>query len=205
MYVPPHFKVDDDAAWQIVRDAGAGSLVINTDEGMASVFVPVLVSEDRRTIRFHVARANPWWRAVSDGTEVLAIFLAASAYVSPNLYPSRVESPGVVPTWNYVACEVRGQLRVHDDLEWTSRLVHDLTDHFESGNTPPWRVEDSPHDYIGHQLTAIVGLEIDVSSIQGKAKLSQNRPEVDHDNVRENFAQGNLGEQNVASRMNLDD
>ena len=205
MYVPPHFKVDDDAAWQIVRDAGAGSLVINTDEGMASVFVPVLVSEDRRTIRFHVARANPWWRAVSDGTDVLAIFLAASAYVSPNLYPSRAESPGVVPTWNYVACEVRGQLRVHDDLEWTSRLVHDLTDHFEAGNTPPWRVEDSPHDYIGHQLTAIVGLEIDVSSIQGKAKLSQNRPEVDHDNVRENFAKGTLGEQNVASRMNLDD
>jgi transcriptional regulator len=204
MYVPPKFKVDDDAAWQIVRDAGAGTLVINTEEGMVSVFVPVLVSEDRRTIRFHVARANPWWRAVTDGTEVLALFLAASAYVTPNLYPSRMESPGVVPTWNYVVCEVRGQLRLHDDLEWTSRQVHDLTDHFEAGNTPPWRVEYSPHDYIGHQLTAIVGLEIEVSSVQGKAKLSQNRPEMDHDNVRENFAQGTLGEQNVASRMNLD-
>jgi transcriptional regulator len=203
MYVPPHFKVDEDAAWQIVLDAGAGMLVINTDEGLESVFVPVIVSEDRRTIRFHVARANAWWRAVKEDQEVLAIFLVASAYVSPNLYPSRVEHPGVVPTWNYVACEVRGRLRVHDDKEWTSNQVHDLTDHFESGNTPPWRVEDSPADYIGHQLAAIVGLEIDVRSIQGKAKLSQNRPDVDHDNVQEAFKVGSLNEQNVASRMNL--
>jgi transcriptional regulator len=203
MYVPPHFKVDEDAAWKIVLDAGAGMLVINTDEGLESVFVPVIVSEDRRTIRFHVARANAWWRAVKEDHEVLAIFLAASAYVSPNLYPSRVEHPGVVPTWNYVACEVRGRLSVHDDKEWTSTQVHDLTDHFESGNTPPWRVEDSPADYIGHQLAAIVGLEIDVRSIQGKAKLSQNRPDVDHDNVQEAFKGGSLSEQNVASRMNI--
>ena len=204
MYVPPMFKVEEDAAWQIVLDAGAGMLVITTDGGLASVFVPVMPSEDRRTVRFHVARANPWWKAVSEGAEVLGLFLVASAYVSPNLYPSRSESPGVVPTWNYVACELRGVLHLHDDLEWTSQQVHDLTDHFESGNTPPWRVEDSPAEYIGHQLTAIVGLEIEVTSIQGKAKMSQNRPEIDHDNVREHFTTGSWSEQNAASRMNLD-
>lgn len=205
MYVPALFKVDDDEAWQIVHDAGAAMLVTATQEGLASVFVPVLPSQDRRTISFHVARANPWWRSVNEGTEVLALFLAASAYVSPNLYPSRSESPGVVPTWNYVACEVRGRLRVHDDLEWTSNQVHDLTSRFEANNRPPWRVEDSPAEYIGHQLTAIVGLEIEVDSIQGKAKLSQNRPEIDHDHVREHFAQGSWAEQNVALRMNLDE
>jgi transcriptional regulator len=204
MYVPPHFKVDEDAAWRIVLDAGAGVLVITTDQGLESVFVPVIVSDDRRTIRFHVARANAWWRAVKEDQEVLAIFLSASAYVSPNLYPSRVDEPGVVPTWNYESCEVRGRLSVHDNKEWTSQQVHDLTDHFEEGDTPPWRVEDSPAEYIGHQLAAIVGMEIDVRSIQGKAKLSQNRPEVDHDNVREAFKTGSLREQNVASRMNHD-
>jgi transcriptional regulator len=203
MYVPPNFRVDEDAAWQIISDAGAATLVINTDEGLASVYVPMLVSEDRRTIRFHVARANPWWRAVEEGAQVLAIFVAASAYVSPNLYPSRLESPGVVPTWNYVSCEVHGTLSVHDDPTWLADQVRALTDHFEAGNTPPWRVEEAGDTYIGHQLSAIVGLELQVVSIQGKAKLSQNRPEIDHDNVRENFARGSLSEQNVASRMNL--
>jgi transcriptional regulator len=204
MYVPPNFKVDEAAAWRIVDDAGAGMLVINADEGLMSVFVPVVTSEDRRTIRFHVARANAWWRAVKDDDEVLAIFLAASAYVSPSLYPSRLESPGVVPTWNYVACEVRGRLQVHDDKEWTSRQIHDLTDHFESGRSPQWHVEDSPAEYIGHQLSAIVGLELEVTSIVGKAKLSQNRPEIDHDNVRDTFSEGTLGERNVSSRMTLE-
>jgi transcriptional regulator len=204
MYVPPNFKVDDAAAWKIVDDAGAGMLIINTDEGLSSVFVPVVTSEDRRTIRFHVARANAWWRAVEDGLEVLAIFLTASAYVSPSLYPSRTESPGVVPTWNYVACEVRGRLYVHDDEQWTSTQIHDLTDHFESDRSPKWRVEDSPADYNGHQLSAIVGIEIEVTSIQGKAKLSQNRPEIDHDNVRDSFAHGTLSERNVSTRMNLE-
>ena len=70
MYVPPMFKVEEDAAWQIVLDAGAGMLVITTDGGLASVFVPVMPSEDRRTVRFHVARANPWWKAVSEGADV---------------------------------------------------------------------------------------------------------------------------------------
>ncbi|MGC1420542.1 MAG: FMN-binding negative transcriptional regulator [Acidimicrobiales bacterium] len=204
MYVPPNFKVDEAAAWRVVDDAGAGMLVINTDEGLMSVFVPVVTSEDRRTIRFHVARANAWWRAVEDGDEVLALFLAASAYVSPSLYPSRLDSPGVVPTWNYVACEVRGRLRVHDDKEWTSTQIHDLTDHFESGRSPRWHVEDSPAEYIGHQLSAIVGFELEVTSIVGKAKLSQNRPGIDHDNVRDTFSEGSLSERNVSSRMTLD-
>jgi transcriptional regulator len=103
-----------------------------------------------------------------------------------------------------VACEVRGRLTVRDDKEWTSNQVHELTDYFEAANRPPWRVQDSPADYIGHQLSAIVGIELAVASIQGKAKLSQNRPDVDHDNVRDAFAQGDLSEQNVASRMTLD-
>jgi len=205
MYVPPKHAVDEEAAWRIVDEAGAGMLVIPTPEGLQSVYVPVVPSEDRRSITSHVARANRWWREVEEGSEVLAIFLTASAYVSPSLYPSRAQSPGVVPTWNYVACEVRGRLRVHDDPEWLAAQVRHVTDRMEEGREPRWRVEDSPEEYIGHQLAAIVGIEIDVTSIQGKAKLSQNRPEVDHDNVRETFATGSLRERIVASQMRVDE
>jgi transcriptional regulator len=178
-------------------------LVITTAQGLASVFVPVLVGEDRTKVLAHVAKANPWWRSIEDGAEVLGLFLAASAYVSPSNYPSRFESPGVVPTWNYVACELRGRVHVHDDVQWLGSQVRALTESFETGRDPQWRVDDAPAHFIDLQLKAIVGLEIDVVSIEGKAKLSQNRPEIDHDSVRDNLAQGTLGERNVAQRMSL--
>jgi transcriptional regulator len=201
MYVPPKFSIHDDLAWQVVKDAGAGMLVIGTPDGLASVFVPVVVSEDRRTLTSHVARANPWWRSAAEGIEVLGLFLVASAYVTPSYYPSRAESPGVVPTWNYVAAEVRGRLTLRDDPQWKAHQVRSVTGTFEAGRDPEWRVEDSPTQYIEQQLKAIVGIEIEVLSIEGKAKLSQNRPVIDHDSVREHLAKGSLAEQIVARRM----
>lgn len=204
MYVPSKHAVDEEAAWAIVREAGAGMLVVAAPDGLQSVFVPVIVSEDRTKILSHVAKANSWWRGVSDGDEVLGLFVVASAYVSPSNYPSRFESPGVVPTWNYVAAEVRGRVSVHDEAAWLQRQVRDLTAHFESGRSPQWRVDDAPAQYVDRQVKAIVGLEIDVVAIQGKAKLSQNRPDVDHDAVRDNLAQGTPAERNVAARMTDD-
>ena len=201
MYVPPTFALDDDASWDVVRDAGAATLVYSGESGLVSVFVPVVVSPDRALLRAHVARANPWWRSIDDGAEVLGLFVSASAYVSPSYYPSRFEDPGVVPTWNYVAVEVRGRLHVHDDAAWLGEQVRDLTSTFEAGRTPQWRVDDAPADYVERQLRAIVGITIDVESIEGKAKLSQNRPDVDHDAVRDHLGAGTLAERNVASRM----
>ena len=204
MYVPPKHAIDEEAAWAIIREAGAGMLVVAKSAGLQSVFVPVVVSEDRTKILTHVAKANSWWRSLNDGDEVLGLFLVASAYVSPSNYPSRFESPGVVPTWNYVAAEVRGRLTVHDDPDWLQRQVRLLTSQFEAGRSPQWRVEDAPSEYVDRQVKAIVGIEIDVVAIQGKAKLSQNRPEVDHDSVRDNLAQGSPADRNVAARMNDD-
>ncbi len=201
MYVPPKFAVDDDEAWKIVGDAGAAMLVIDTPEGLASVYVPILVNGDRTILATHVARANPWWKSVGEGTEVLALFLAASAYVTPLYYPSRLESPNVVPTWNYVAVEIRGTATIHDDLEWKWRQTGLVTEHFERGFDPPWRADDLDPKYREGQLNAIVGIEIQVKSIEGKEKLSQNRPEIDRVNVREKFSEGSLGERIVAERM----
>jgi transcriptional regulator len=204
VYVPPKHAVDEEAAWAIIREAGAGMLVVAKSDGLQSVFVPVVVSEDRTKILSHVAKANSWWRSLSDGDQVLGLFLVASAYVSPSNYPSRFESPGMVPTWNYVAAEVRGRLTVHDDPDWLQRQVRVLTGQFEAGRSPEWRVEDAPSEYVERQVKAIVGIEIDVEAIQGKAKLSQNRPAVDHDSVRDNLAQGTAAERNVAARMTDD-
>ncbi len=201
MYVPAKHAVDDDVAWSIVREVGAGMLVAHTTEGLNSLFVPVVVSDDCTTILTHVAKANPWWRPLHDGDEVLGLFLAASAYVSPSFYPTRFERPDVVPTWNYVAAEVRATVRVHDDPEWLSRQVRLVTKQFEAGRSPEWNVDDSSPTYVAAQLKAIVGIELEVIEITGKAKLSQNRPEIDHDSVRDNLAQGSPSERNVAARM----
>lgn len=201
MYVPQNFAMDDEAAWTIVEEAGAGTLVVSNSEGLSSVFVPVIVSDDRTKVFSHVAKANGWWKGVRDGSEVLALFVVASAYVSPSNYPSRLENPGVVPTWNYVAAEVRGHVTLHQDPQWKLNQVSNLTEHFEHGREPEWRVRDTDEHYRDAQLRAIVGVEIDVIAIQGKAKLSQNRPGVDHDQVRANFATGTLRERNVARRM----
>ena len=204
MYVPPKFSVEQEAAWKIVKEAGAGLLVASSPEGMESIFVPVVVSEDRTKMTSHLAKANKWWRALKDGDEVLAVFLAASAYVSPSNYPSRFENSGVVPTWNFVMAEVRGTVTVHPDAEWLKKQTTSVTEEFERQRNPQWLVSEMPSEFYDQQLKAIVGIEILVTDIQGKAKLSQNRPEIDHNSVRDNFAQGTLGEQNVANRMNLD-
>jgi transcriptional regulator len=204
VYVPPKHAIDEEAAWDVIREAGAGMLVVQTPEGLQSVFVPVVVTEDHTKILTHVAKANSWWRSLKDGDEVLGLFLVASAYVSPSNYPSRFDAPGVVPTWNYVAAEVRGRLTVHDDVDWLQRQVRLVTSQFEAGRSPEWHIEDAPSEYVERQVKAIVGIEIEVIAVTGKAKLSQNRPGIDHDTVRDNLAQGSAPERNVAARMTDD-
>lgn len=201
MYVPSKFAVDDDDAWQIVSDAGAGMLVKAGTNGLASVFVPVIVSQDRKTMRSHLARANPWWKDVDNQMNVLGLFVAASAYVTPSYYPSRLKNPSVVPTWNYVVAEVRGQLTLRDDAPWKLDQVRALTHHFEEGRDPEWLVDGLDDDFRDRQLNGIVGIEIAVTGIEGKAKMSQNRPEEDERSVRDHLLEGSLQERNVAQRM----
>ncbi len=203
MYTLPSFKLDDDDAWSMVNEAGAGFYVRPSTSGLLSVFAPIVVGDDRRTISTHVARANDWWRD-ADGDEVLVLVLAASTYVSPRHYPSRLTSPEVVPTWNYVAAEIRGTVRVHDDATWTRTQAEGQTEHFESSAEAPWHVRDAPDEFIERQVRAIVGVSVVVTSIEGKAKLSQNRPEVDHHEVRRALAEGSLTEREVARWMGDD-
>lgn len=147
--------------------------------------LPLLVDPDpapNGTLRGHVARANPLWRQAPEGN-VLAVFQGPQAYVTPSWYPSKREHGKVVPTWNYAVVHVRGPLVVHEDREWLRDLVSRLTLSQEAGRSQPWGVGDAPAEYIDRMLEAIVGIEIPVTSIEGKWKVSQNRAQADRDGV----------------------
>jgi transcriptional regulator len=134
------------------------------------------------TLLGHVARNNDHWCEPVIG-EAMVIVRGPDAYVSPTWYPSKSEHGRVVPTWNYVTAHVYGELVVHDDIEWVARLVRRLTDRYEATNQPPWSVDDAPRTFIAGQLRAIVGVEVRITRVQAKFKLSQNRPAGDVDGV----------------------
>ena len=201
MFVPPSFAVDADEAWAIVEAAGAGVLVHHGVNGLASVVVPFVLGADRATLTTHVAKSNDWWRDVADGDEVLIVFLAASGYVSPSYYPSRLTGTPHVPTWNYVATEVHGTVQVHHDREWLAAQTRALTDQFEASRTPPWSVDETAADYLDRQYGGIVGLTVTVTALTGKTKLSQNRTESDRQFVRQSLAAGSGSERVVAEWM----
>ncbi len=184
MYRPAAFDVADrDELFDLIERAAFGHLVTMGQGGFDATGLPFLV--DRRAgpagrLRGHVARANTQWRSI-DGVTALVLFPITDGYVSPSSYPSKAEHGKVVPTWNYEVVHVHGAVQIHDDPEWLREVVVDLTDRHEAARSvePPWAVTDAPADFIDRQLRAIVGIEVQIESIEGKRKLSQNRSEAD--------------------------
>ena len=184
MYLPQHFQAGDEQLQQLLA-RGAGDLVTSTPDGLIASFLPFLHEPEtggHGALIGHLARANPQWQHAPQG-ESLVILRGPDAYISPNLYPSRLEDPKVVPTWNYLTAHVYGTLVVHDDPTWVEALVRRLTDHHEVDEQPPWSVEEVPAGYLKGRLRAIVGLELQITRIEAKAKLSQNRPDIDRPSV----------------------
>ena len=176
MYLPRHFEQTNPAALRaLIHDHLLATLVTFGSEGLDANFVPFLVIEEAGKIylRGHVARANPVWMCTRDGSEALAVFRGPDAYVSPSWYASKTETGKVLPTWAYVAVPARGKLRIKDEGGWVRQLVETLTMQHEAGRTPPWAVADAPVDYMDAMVRAIVGIEIEVSNLQGKWKLCQ--------------------------------
>ncbi|SHN47535.1 FMN-binding negative transcriptional regulator [Cryptosporangium aurantiacum] len=187
MYVPSHFAVSPGRVAELLRHGGFAHLVTPTADGLVSTPLPLLYDDDagrggHGALLGHVARNNPHWRDLPD-TESLAIFAGPDAYVSPGYYASKREHGRVVPTWNYEVLHVHGRLIAHDDVEWLRELVTRLTDAHEAGRDAPWHVTDAPERFIDGQLRAIVGLELVITRVESKAKLSQNRPEADQEGV----------------------
>ena len=190
MYVPKHFAVADADVIDLLRHHGAADLVTATAEGLVATFLPFVFDPmvgERGALLGHVARNNDQWRRPPVG-DALVIVRGPDAYITPSWYAAKTEHGRVVPTWNYVTAHVYGRLVVHDDPSWVQALVRRLTAKHESGFDRPWSVDDAPERYIAGQLRAIVGLELVISRIEAKAKLSQNRPAADIDGVIEGLA-----------------
>ncbi len=192
MYLPAHFAESRaEVLHALIRSHPLGLLVTqNGDGSIAANDIPFVLdaSDDGSpgVLRAHVARANPLWRTARGDVESLVVFQGPQGYVSPAWYPGKAEHGRVVPTWNYVVVQARGALRAIDDREWLRAFVTRLTDRHEGPRPAPWAVTDAPADYVDTMLGAIVGIEMPVTSLVGKWKVSQNRPAAD----REGVAQG---------------
>lgn len=177
MYTPASMEMDELEARSLVDTVGSGWLVTTGPDGApVATLLPILWRGDR--VIAHLAKANSHWRDL-DGARALLIVGGPDAYVSPSWYPSKAEHGRVVPTWNYLAVHLTGTVTVHHDPEWLRAMVTDLTERHEGGRTDPWAVTDAPADFIDGLLRAIVGVEMVVERVEGKAKLSQKRPEPD--------------------------
>ncbi len=130
----------------------------------------------------HVARANPVWQQAG-GSDVLVVFHGPQAYVTPSWYETKREHGKAVPTWNYVVVHAHGRLRTIDDPDWLLGNLEALVAHHEAGFAEPWQISDAPPDYIDKMLTAIIGIEIELTGLKGKWKISQNQPSVNRAGV----------------------
>jgi transcriptional regulator len=179
MYNPPAFVENDPAELRAMMLAASLPILISpTQEGLVATHLPLLFEAPDRLIG-HVARANPHWREYDPAAESLAIFTAADGYVSPSWYATKGESGKVVPTWNYQAVHAAGRLEIVEEPDILLHIVTSLTGRHEASRPNPWAVSDAPAEYIAAQLKAIVGLVLHITKLEGKAKLSQNRPKAD--------------------------
>ena len=204
MYLPDHFE--ETRAEELLRTISAhplGALVVNGPHGLDANHVPFLIDEKSggKKLLAHVARASPLWREVRDGSEVLVIFGAGDAYISPNWYPSKHEAHRQVPTWNYRVVHVHGQLHVRDDEGFVRSVVARLTRTHEVriGSAKPWKMTDSSAEYIGEMISKVVGIEVEIRRMVGKWKLSQNKERRDRINAAEELRK--RGEHQISGAM----
>jgi transcriptional regulator len=180
MYTPNNFEQSDpDQLKALITNYPFATLITYSEAGLEANHIPFLLnsSADTDVLQGHVAKSNPLWKTLKDQAEVLVIFHGPNTYISPNYYPTTQDTEKAVPTWNYVTVHVKGVMSyIHDD-DWKMDLVTHLTNQHESEQAIPWTVLDAPKDFTQKMLSAIVGIEIDILSMEGKWKLSQNQPE----------------------------
>lgn len=179
MYLPTLFaEIRSEELHRIIRQHPLGMLVTHTAAGLEANHLPFVLEASQGpagTLLAHVARANPIWTEVRDGDSVLVVFRGVQGYISPNWYPSKHETHRHVPTWNYEVVHAHGRITILDDEKFVRGVVARLTRQNEANEPRPWKMSDAPADYLTEQLGQIVGIEIELTRIKGKRKLSQNR------------------------------
>jgi transcriptional regulator len=183
MYVPAQFSADESEVRELLTRHGAADLITATADGLVATTVPFVYDPEagpHGALMAHLARNNDQWRRPVLG-EALAILRGPDAYISPSWYAAKAEHGRVVPTWNYIVVHAHGELVVHDDPAWVGANVRRLTGKHEAGRPEEWSVDDAPDGFIAGQLRAIVGVELRISRLEAKYKLSQNRSAADVD------------------------
>ncbi len=192
MYQPPHFREDRlDVQHALIRAHPFGALVSIGPDGLTANHYPFTVDAvagPLGTLRAHMSKANTQWKSLDGAGEVLAIFQGDEGYITPSWYETKRETGKAVPTWNYALVHVYGRARAIQDRDWLARHVSELTDLHEAGREEPWAVSDAPSDFVDGLLKGIVGVEIEITRIEGKWKMSQNRPAADRAGVVEGLA-----------------
>ena len=215
MYQPAHrkFEVEDPAALLAELCAVVpATLLTHGPDGFRASIIPMLFDPGdgpNGTLRGHLARGNPQWREIEasiasggDGAgEALAIFDGPDAYISPAWYQEKRLTGKVVPTWNYVTVHAHGSLTLHPEPDWLIPHVRRLVERHESGRPDPWSIDDTPEGYVETQVRAIVGLELRITRLEAKSKLSQNRSDADIAGAIEGLDGGTPGERAVAETM----
>lgn len=192
MYQPQAHREDRlEVQHDLIAAHPFGLLISTGAEGLVANGLPFLL--DRKAaplgqLRAHMARANPQARDL-EGQEVLVVFQGPAAYVTPSFYATKAETGKVVPTWNYAMVQARGRARVIADAQWLDTQVAQMTDGMEARQSAPWAVSDAPRPYVEAQLRGILGVTIDITAIEGKWKVSQNRTEADRQGVARGFAE----------------
>jgi transcriptional regulator len=181
MHIPSKFKQNEESILlEIIREYPFATLITNTESGIDATHFPVIIAnkEGKNSIQAHIAKANKIWESVKNGAEVLLVFNGPNCYISPNYYPTKVETGKAVPTWNYVVVHVKGRISFIHDEKWIYNMIDSLTNEHESTQKIPWSISDAPESYINKMLPAIVGIEVSIDSIEGQWKLSQNQPDI---------------------------
>lgn len=194
MYIPSTFsETDPQVLIDLIDRYPLGLLITSGASGLVASPIPFkyCLDGEKPALVAHLARANPHWKELADLDECLVVFQGAENYVTPEWYPSKKTTHKTVPTWNYEMVQVKGKPRVIENADWLKEHVGELTDSREQRRNIPWKVTDAPADFIESQLKAIVGLEIEITDIKGKWKMSQNRTPEDARGVAEGLADPN--------------
>jgi transcriptional regulator len=202
MYIPASFCEERlEVMHDLIQTHPLGTLVTCGPSGLQASPVPFLLEAaagEKGTLQTHMARANPHWKDLVVATECLVIFQGADSYVTPSWYPSKAATHKVVPTWNYVAVHVRGKPVVMDDADWLERQLISLTAKHEGRRPMPWALTDAPEDFIATQKKAIIGIEIAITQIEGKWKMSQNKDAADRRGVIQGMRDADDPHRNLA-------
>ena len=203
MYVPAEFEETNiEIMHELIKQYPLGILLTHGQRGLDANHLPFELDTEVTelgVLHAHVARKNPVWQDVQDGDEVLVVFRAGDAYISPQWYPSKQEHHQQVPTWNYRVIHAYGKVKIRDDERYVRGVVARLTRTHEAKQAEPWKMSDAPKSYIEPMLKAIVGIEIEITKIQGKSKLGQNKEHRDIVGVAN--ALSDTGKQEISKAM----